>query len=127
MQAASATDLATSCSSRARGRLFFSAKFAAAGAASLAPMVAAKRGAKSPRRASKGTPSKGEPSTSVPGLVDPVTGLVGPVGPEHGLNEFGGVLVQHAVCSCCPQIEPASVGLCVGAPADCRSAQVPSR
>ena len=54
-------------------------------------MVAAKRGAKSPRRASKGTPSKGEPSTSVPGLVDPVTGLVGPVGPEHGLNQFGGV------------------------------------
>ena len=54
-------------------------------------MVAAKRGAKSPRRASKGTPSKGEPSTSIPGLVDPVTGLVGPVGPEHGLNEFGGV------------------------------------
>ena len=35
--------------------------------------------------------------------------------------------VQQAVCSCCPQIEPASVGLCVGAPADCRSAQVPSR
>ena len=86
-------------------------------------MVAAKRGAKSPRRASKGTPSKGEPI---------LTGLVGPVGPEHGLNQFGGVFgrdhaVQHAVCSCCPQIEPASVGLCVGAPADCRSAQVPSR
>ena len=47
-------------------------------------MVAAKRGAKSPRRASKGTPSKGEPSTPTPGLV-------GPVGPEHGLNQFGGV------------------------------------
>ena len=44
-------------------------------------MVAAKRGAKSPRRASKGTPSKGEP----------IPGLVGPVGPEHGLNQFGGV------------------------------------